>query len=756
MSANRVCTTALSRTTVRTWRRAATSPRLAKVISRSAWGRRRLALASVVRMRPSENRARARLAMSSFSWAGPPPRRGPLVGVGIWLFLPQGKAELLELLAHLVDRLGAEVADVEQVGLGLGDQLADRGDALALQAVVGADRQVELLDRRVQVGPQRAGLLGRAERQALAAAGQVGEQADQLAQGAAGRGERVLRGQRAVGLDVQDQPVVVGHLARAGGLDGVADPAHGREDRVDRDAADLVGGRLVALGRPVAAALLDPQLHLQLGLGVQGGQVQLGVDDVDVGRGDDVGRGHVTGAGRAQAQLLDVEDDVGDVLLHALDGRELVQDAVDLDGRDRGARDGRQQGAAQRVAKGVAEAGLQRLDDEPRAGVRQRVGLDAWTRDLHLYGVHLRLPGPPYDSGKPSWLLLGVELDDELLLDGHLDLVPGRDGRDGQLGLAGVQLEPARLGPAGLELDRLVHVQVLARALLHLDDVARLDLVGGDVDLPAVDGHVRVAHQLTRLVAAPGQAAPVDHVVEARLQQLEQRLAGDALPAGRLDVVVVELLLEHAVDAAGLLLLPELQVVLALLEPAAAVLAGRVGALLHRALGALALGALEEELGLLAPAEPAVRAGVSRQFLLALSDAAPLGRAAAVVGDGGDVLDALDLQAGGLQGADGRLPARPRALDEHVDLADAVLLGPAGGLLGRQLGRERGRLARALEPDVARRRPRDRVALGVGDGHDRVVEAGLDVGMGVRDVLLLAPPGLLGSALLRWQVFRPS
>src|ERR671932_611095 len=135
-------------------------------------------------MRPSANRARARLAMSSFSWAGPPPRRGPLVGVGIELFLPQRKAELLELLADLVDRLGAEVADVEQVGLGLGDQLADRGDALALEAIVGADRQVELLDRRVQVGAERPDLLRPAERQPLAATGQVGEQADQPAQGA--------------------------------------------------------------------------------------------------------------------------------------------------------------------------------------------------------------------------------------------------------------------------------------------------------------------------------------------------------------------------------------------------------------------------------------------------------------------------------------------------------------------------------------------------------------------------------------------
>src|SRR3712207_9322464 len=82
-------------------------------------------------------------------------------------------------------------------------------------------------------------------------------------------------------------------------------------------------------------------------------------------------------------------------------------------------------------------------------------------------------------------------------------------------------------------------------------------------------------------------------------------------------------------------------------------------------------------------------------------------------------------------------PTGAGALDVDVDLADAVLLGPAGGLLGRQLGRERGGLARALEADVSRRRPRDRVALGGGDGHDRVVEAGLCVGMGVGDVFLL-------------------
>src|SRR6266702_2712941 len=65
-----------------------------------------------------------------------------------------------QLLLDLFDRLGAEVADVQQVLLAAGDKLADRVDALALEAVVGADREVQLLDRQGQVRGQR-GVRGR-------------------------------------------------------------------------------------------------------------------------------------------------------------------------------------------------------------------------------------------------------------------------------------------------------------------------------------------------------------------------------------------------------------------------------------------------------------------------------------------------------------------------------------------------------------------------------------------------------------------
>src|ERR1700749_4675456 len=124
-------------------------------------------------------------------------------------------------------------------------------------------------------------------------------------------------------------------------------------------------------------------------------------------------------------------------------------------------------------------------------------------------------------------------------------------------------------------------------------------------------------------------------------------------------------------------------------------------------------------------------------------DPSALGRTAAIVRLGGDVGDRADLQACGLQRTDRGLPTRARALHEHIDLAHAVLLRLARGVLGCQLRGEGCRLARSLEADVTRRRPGDDIALRVGDRHDRVVERALDVRGTVRDVLLFPATGLL-------------
>src|SRR5918911_207064 len=78
-----------------------------------------------------------------------------------------------------------------------------------------------------------------------------------------------------------------------------------------------------------------------------------------------------------------------------------------------------------------------------------------------------------------------------------------------------------------------------------------------------------------------------------------------------LRVVGTELLLEQAVVATRLLLLPQLQQVLALLDAPAAVLARRVRAALDRALLRQAALALEEQLHALAAADAALRSDVS-------------------------------------------------------------------------------------------------------------------------------------------------
>ena len=75
----------------------------------------------------------------------------------------------------------------------------------------------------------------------------------------------------------------------------------------------------------------------------------------------DGGRGLVARAHGTEHQALDVEHDVGDVLVDALDGGELVLDAVNLDGLDCRTLEGGEQHATKGVTEGVAVATLQRL-----------------------------------------------------------------------------------------------------------------------------------------------------------------------------------------------------------------------------------------------------------------------------------------------------------------------------------------------------------------------------------------------------------
>ncbi len=178
----------------------------------------------------------------------------------------------------------------------------------------------------------------------------VGEDRELGDQQLGGLAQRGLRLDRAVGLDVERELVEVGLLPDAGLLDGVGDAAHGREDRVDRDHADRLVGGLVLLRRAVAAAAADRHVQLELGLLLERRDVHVGVEDLDARGQVDVLGGDFAGAGDDQRRLdlggvgvhaaddaLEVQDDVGDVLLDTRDRGELVRDALDAHARDGGA-----------------------------------------------------------------------------------------------------------------------------------------------------------------------------------------------------------------------------------------------------------------------------------------------------------------------------------------------------------------------------------------------------------------------------------
>src|SRR5690606_19906501 len=109
--------------------------------------------------------------------------------------------------------------------------------------------------------------------------------------------------------------------------------------------------------------------------------------------------------------------------------------------------------------------------------------------------------------------------------------------------------------------------------------------------------------------------------------------------------------------------------------------------------------------------------------------------------------DVGDLVAHVVQRTHGRLAARTRALDAHFQRLHAVVQRILARLLGGDLGCERGRLARAAETRAARGRPRQRVALAVGDGDDGVVERRVHVGDAIGDDALDLLLGFRGSWL---------
>src|SRR4051812_27280260 len=412
----------------------------------------------------------------------------------IALGLGDDEAAHAQPLLHLVERLLAEVAHPEKVVVLELKELADLDDVVALQRVVGTHREVELFDRHVEhVRGERCRTRDWSDRRRGHADGH--ERSELVDEDLGGAAERLLRPDRPVGLDLDRELVVVGHLTDTHALDPVVDLADRGEDRIDGDDAD--GQSLGAFGAEIADASLDGQVHLDRHVvRVECHQDQVRVDDLDIGRLGDVSRGNRAGPAldeaeldgmtrvALEAELLDVQDDLGDVFLDAGDRRELLVDVADLDARDGRTLEGRQEDAPERVSEGDAVTGLEWacLVLGVRAGFLDRLDLRALEFD--------------HECGLPR-----VVLDHELLVEVERHLVAGWRGDDGARQGGRVDRQPLRrlvraerlLG----DLERLAGSMRLA----HLDLVAGLELVRGDVGGSPVDGEVAVADEVACLRA---------------------------------------------------------------------------------------------------------------------------------------------------------------------------------------------------------------------------------------------------------------
>src|SRR5918994_7840199 len=236
---------------------------------------------------------------------------------------------LQELGADLIDTLHPEVTDVHKLFLGHGGELAYSVHSLALEAVVGADRELEVLDRTLVCDHRPPAALAVFRRAGPLVA--VGEQSQEVHELPGGVLQCLLRLDASVREDLHAQRVEVGPRAGPRLRDRVVDPLHRREQRVDGDDPYGVCFALVLLSPRVALAPLDRQAHVEVPAVRDARYVGPGVDYLYVGLQVYVGRRNVAWTVlryrdlyglltlEPELQALDIEDDVDDVLFDALD-----------------------------------------------------------------------------------------------------------------------------------------------------------------------------------------------------------------------------------------------------------------------------------------------------------------------------------------------------------------------------------------------------------------------------------------------------
>src|SRR5438270_5513364 len=175
-----------------------------------------------------------------------------------------------------------------------------------------------------------------------------------------------------------------------------------------------------------------------------------------------------------------------------------------------------------------------------------------------------------------------------------------------------------------------------------------------------------VRNELARGVARVREAEPVDHVVESRLEKLEQCFAGHAALAQGVLENSTELALEQTVLITKLLFLAESNRVFGLFPP-------RTFRTVHsrRIIFPLERFRRSKNLHTVAAADPCLWSGIS-SHMMSILDAALFRRTATVVRNRRNVADQSEIESDRLERAHRGLASRAGTFDEDLDFFESV------------------------------------------------------------------------------------
>lgn len=173
--------------------------------------------------------------------------------------------------------------------------------------------------------------------------------------------------------------------------------------------------------------------------------------------------------------------------------------------------------------------------------------------------------------------LSGIKLDDLALLNRHGDILAHRQTLDRAFHCFLVQFDPLGHSAPHDSFNGVCNNLNIFTFFPNFDDIAWADLIGWDIDLPAVDQKMTVSDQLARLVTRIGKTHPINDIIETLFQHHQKIGPGNPLPAVRSFKGKLELFFRKAICSFHLLLFTKLKTVIGCFPtPALAMLARRI------------------------------------------------------------------------------------------------------------------------------------------------------------------------------------